>query len=336
MRERYLLLRVGIRWTVLVLALWLTACAPKPLVTVSELSAYNGLFDREEGWTGADGVYSVAFPEDKTLWLFGDTWVGKIRDGRHVEATLINNSLAMQQGKDPATATVQFYYRQAVDGHPEPFIRPSDGKSWFWMYDGVLAPDGLYLFLIELERAEPAGFRLTGTWLAQVGNPSDSPLDWRISLKRIPWARFSPSGDLFFGSAILEDGGFFYIYGIDEDVRNGWHHKYMIVARVPKDHLWDLDQWRFHADGAWTSDMCVHHPSLRRNGQRVFGLLFAGAGRIRRGLHGGRDVGPHHGPQGPDALRAMVLPHVALFLPRGRLEPIGHLLCGQGPSVAFF
>lgn len=242
------------RW-VLLLALWLAACAPKPFATVTGLPAYNALFEREEGWTGADGVYSVAFPEDKTLWLFGDTWVGKVRDGRHVEATLINNSLAMQQGKDPATATVQFYYRQAVDGHPEPFIRPSDGKRWFWMYDGVLAPDGLYLFLIELERAEPAGFRLTGTWLAQVGNPSDSPLDWRISLKRIPWARFSPTGDLFFGSAILEDGGFFYIYGIDEDVRNGWHHKYMIVARVPKDHLWDLDQWRFHADGAWTSDM---------------------------------------------------------------------------------
>ncbi len=255
MRERYLRPRIGIRWMLLLLALWLTACAPKPFVTVSELPAYNALFERESGWTGADGVYSVAFPEDKTVWLFGDTWIGKIRDGRHVEATLINNSLALQRGKDPATATVQFYYRQAVDGHPEPFIRPSDGKNWFWMYDGVLAPDGLYLFLIELERAEPSGFRMIGTWLAQIANPSDSPPDWNVRLKRIPWARFSPSGDLFFGSAILEDGGFFYIYGIDEDVRNGWHHKYMIVARVPKDRLWDIDQWRFLADGAWTSDM---------------------------------------------------------------------------------
>jgi hypothetical protein len=254
MTKTYRRPRVGIQWAVLLLAFWLTACAPHPFVSVSELPAYNHLFDREEGWTGADGAYSVALSEDKTLWLFGDTWVGKIRDGRHVEATLINNSIAVQQGKAPAIATVQFYFRQAMDGRPEPFIRPLGGKTWFWMYDGVLASNGLYLFLIELEKAEPSGFRMVGTWLAQVANPKDYPLDWHIRLKRIPWARFAPSGDLFFGSAILEDGGFYYIYGIDEDVRTGWHRKSMILARVPKDHLWDLDQWRFLADGAWKSD----------------------------------------------------------------------------------
>jgi Domain of unknown function (DUF4185) len=247
--------RVGIRWIALLLALWLTSCAPQPLVTVRELPAFNRLFDREEGWTGADGAYSVALGEDRTLWLFGDTWIGKIRDGRHVDASLINNSVAVQKGTDPATATVRFYYRHANDGRPESFIRPTDGKCWFWMYDGILAPDGLYLFLIELERAEPSGFRLVGTWLAQIPNPTDAPTDWHIRLKRIPWARFSPSGDLFFGSAILEDGGFYYIFGIDEVVRNGWHDKFMIVARVPKGHLWDLDQWRFHGDGKWKPDL---------------------------------------------------------------------------------
>jgi hypothetical protein len=29
----------------------------------------------------------------------------------------------------------------------------------------------------------------------------------------------------------------------------------MIVTRVAKDLLWDLDQWRFRADGEWKSDM---------------------------------------------------------------------------------
>ena len=129
MTERYRRPRVGIQWAVLLLALWLTACTPKPFITVSELPAYNRLFEREKGWTGADGAYSVALTEDKTLWLFGDTWIGKIMDGRHVDAVLINNSLAIQQGKDPATAILRFYYRQAVDGHPEPFIRPSDGQE---------------------------------------------------------------------------------------------------------------------------------------------------------------------------------------------------------------
>jgi hypothetical protein len=254
MTERHPRPHMKIRWALLLVALWLTACAPQPFVTVSELPAYDQLFHREEGWTGADGAYSVALSEDKTLWLFGDTWVGKIRNGRHVEATLINNSIAIQQGKDPATAKVHFYFRQTVDGRPEPFIRSPDGKRWFWMYDGVLGSDGLYLFLIELEKDEPSGFRTVGAWLAQVANAKDYPLKWHIRLKRLPWARFAPSGDRFFGSAILEDGGFYYIYGIDEEIRDGWHHKYMILARVPNDHLWDLDRWRFYADGVWKSD----------------------------------------------------------------------------------
>jgi hypothetical protein len=45
-----------------------------------------------------------------------------------------------------------------------------------------------------------------------------------------------------FGSAILEEGEFYYIYGTDEEVRNGWWRKYMIVARVPRDHLWNFEQ----------------------------------------------------------------------------------------------
>jgi hypothetical protein len=165
-REGHRRPRLGIQWALRLLALRLTACAPRPFVTVSQLPVYYRLFDREDGWTGGDGAYSVALPEDKTLWLFGDTWIGKIRDGRHVDAVLINNSLAIQQGKDPVTAVLHFYYRQSVAGHSEPFIRPLDGRNWFWMYDGVLAPDGLYLFLMELERAETSGFRVVGTWLA--------------------------------------------------------------------------------------------------------------------------------------------------------------------------
>jgi len=239
----------------LLLAVWLTACAPRPSVRVSQRPDYNHLFERKDGWTGADGAYTVALSEDRVLWLFGDTWVGKIREERHVDATLINNSLAIQHGKDPATATLRFYYKLSVDGHPEPFIRPADGKTWFWLYDGVLASDALYLFLIEMERVEPSGFRMVGTWLAQIENPNEAPLDWHIRLKKIPWARFSSSGDLFFGSAILEDGGFYYVYGIDEAIRDGWHHKFMILARVPKDRLWFFDRWRFYVNGNWESEI---------------------------------------------------------------------------------
>jgi hypothetical protein len=48
----------------------------------------DALFDRADGWIGADGVYSVVLSPKRTLWLFSDTWVGKIRDGRRTDATI--------------------------------------------------------------------------------------------------------------------------------------------------------------------------------------------------------------------------------------------------------
>ena len=51
----------------------------KSAVPAPELDA---LFQRTDGWIGGDGAYSVAVSPKRTLWLFSDTWVGKVRDGR--------------------------------------------------------------------------------------------------------------------------------------------------------------------------------------------------------------------------------------------------------------
>ena len=34
------------------------------------------------GWTGGDGAYSVSLPAGRTLWLFGDSVLGTVREGR--------------------------------------------------------------------------------------------------------------------------------------------------------------------------------------------------------------------------------------------------------------
>ena len=59
---------------------------------------WMSLFERTDGWIGADGAYSVAFSPKRTLWLFSDTWVGKIRNGRRTDATIVNNSVGVQEG----------------------------------------------------------------------------------------------------------------------------------------------------------------------------------------------------------------------------------------------
>ena len=223
--------------------------------SVEPFAAYNKIFHTQRGWIGADGDYSVTLTNDTVLWLFSDTFIGEVRDGKRVNARMINNSVALQHGKDPARTTVQFFYGKSPDGKPAALITPADGRGWFWLYDGVLTKRGLFLFLMQIERSggnSVFDFKHIGTWLGHVPNPFDPPTQWRVTQKRIPHETFSPEETRLFGSAVLKEGGFVYIYGVAEPKGKG---KSMILARVPEGKLDDFSQWRFFDRTNWVA----HH-----------------------------------------------------------------------------
>ncbi len=241
----------------LLFLLLLVACGGQPALRVDPLPSYDALFETQRGWTGADGAYTVRLSDTETLWLFGDTWWGEIRDGRHENATIVNNSIAIQRGVAPPDATVKFYCSRAPDGMPRAFFRPLDGRGWLWVYHGVLAPDGLYLFFMQMQRTPDQvafGFETIGAWLAHVSNYRDPPGQWRIVQYRLPWTGFPNAGSTFFGSWVLKRDGFFYVYGIAEEKIYDRLQKFMVLARVPEKGLPDFTQWRFYADGQWISD----------------------------------------------------------------------------------
>jgi len=91
-------------------------------------------------------------------------------------------------------------------------------------------------------------------WLGHVENPTDSPNDWRVTQRKIPFDRPSPKGNQTFGSAVLKHDGFIYIYGIDEEKKLGFLNRFMTVARVDEATIGDYDTWRFYRDGAWQDD----------------------------------------------------------------------------------
>ena len=238
--------------------LLVVACASQPRITVEALPGYDAAFARQSGWTGGDGAYSIALADEKILWLFGDTWVGEVQDGRHVHAELINNSIGIQSGRCVSQAMIHFVYRQTDNGKASAFIRPDDRQGWLWPYHGALDREGLFLFLVQIARLQGgpiASYAVTGNWLARIDNPEDSPRHWHIDQQKIPWSQFSVSGDTIFGSTVLKYKGFDYIFGTTEDIEDGFHHKYMIVARVPSGRLAEFSQWRFFSNGTWSADV---------------------------------------------------------------------------------
>ena len=245
---------------IILLAVTLLCCAggkPGPTVTVETLPQYDDLFSNEDGWTGGDGAYSVALNQHTIAWFFGDTWIGQIKNGRHVNATLVNNTVAIQHGRNLPEAEMDFYFGRAGDGSPAALMQPADGRGWFWVFDGAMTAKGLYLFLIQVERTAGDAvfdFKVIGGWLGHVENPGELPSAWRVRQSRIPWATFSGSEGILWGSAVLQIDNVLYIYGTAEDSGGTDRTKHMILARVPVSLLSDYSRWRFYANGRWVSD----------------------------------------------------------------------------------
>lgn len=240
---------------VFILLFFAPAFAQSPKIQTEVLPQFEMPFAQTSGWTGADGDYSVALSDDLILWLYSDTWIGKVRQNRHVNSTIVNNSVALQYGENLSTAKIKFYWGAKQNGKPTALIKPTDGRGRFWIYDGVLTQKGLYLFLMQIENSPNNNFQHTATWLGHIANPFDKPSKWRITQQKIPFGSFSSQGDTLFGSAILKDKKFIYIYGTTEDVeKDGFHRKYMILARVSESDFADFDKWRFYTNGQWQKD----------------------------------------------------------------------------------
>jgi hypothetical protein len=219
---------------------------------------YNRLFYNKTGWTGGDGAYSIPMSNHRVLWLFGDSWIGSIKENRHVNATLVNNAIAIQDGKEPDTANIRFLWKKSKNGEPRAFITPVDGIGWYWMYHGLITRSGLYIFMMQIDRTDEKsvfGFKLIGTWLCHVADPNAPPETWQVTQHKIPWAQFSSKGDLFFGSSTLREKGFIYIYGTKDEISDGIRDKHMILARVPENRLLEFEDWTFYSgNGHWGSD----------------------------------------------------------------------------------
>jgi hypothetical protein len=218
---------------------------------------WDALFQRDVGWIGADGVYSIPLGSDTTLWLFSDTFVGKVENGKRLDARMINNSIALQHG----TNQPEFFYGTADDGKPASFIKPQHGsrRDYFWLLHGARTARGLYFFLqrvVTVKPGTPFGFKLVDGWLACVANPDDPPPQWRITQSKVPFTSISAKGGLIFGGAVLSEGEFVYIFGGDSrpESKQAGMPNGMVVARAPVEALGDFAQWRFLADGAWQKD----------------------------------------------------------------------------------
>src|SRR5277367_3680573 len=116
---------------VLVAVLAVSCRGDVPGVTASNWPEADALFHADPRWLGADGAYTVDLGGDRTLWLYGDTFLAREAGGTRADALFLRNSAAVQTGRDPSHAVMAFYWGKDDRGDPQSFVG-EDGDEWFW------------------------------------------------------------------------------------------------------------------------------------------------------------------------------------------------------------
>lgn len=192
----------------------------------------------DHGWVGGDGTWSVALPDGRTLWLFGDTFVGEMLDPttRAPGWSAVHNSMVVQEG--PCATTLL----EGTPQEPEALLSVDPGDDrWLWPAAPTLVGGQLRVFYTHVRRTGPGvwDFAVIGTQLATFSLP-----DLRVTGVR---AVSAPAG-VHYGAALADSGDWTYIYGVGG---GAWNHD-LHVARVPRGQL-DAP-WSFRTADGWSDD----------------------------------------------------------------------------------
>lgn len=166
----------------------------------------ESLFHQDPRWLGADGAHSIRLNDKQLFWTFADTFVATSDAHVRHESAMPRNTVAIQTGSDPLTATMKFHWRDEPDGAPTSFF-PDDGQAWYWPQASILLDEGplvTFLYRIVNTPGQGLGFKTTGYAVSVVRNP-DSPVEtWVPQIFKSNRGRF----DFFPATALVRDGDF--------------------------------------------------------------------------------------------------------------------------------
>ncbi len=271
--------------------------------TATPADDWNAVLTRTSGWLAADGVYSMnlssgketpAGSRDRILFIFSDSFLGEIKDGKlQPGCTMVNNTVALLEGKTPDPDKITFYWRKPGNKTQSVFLpeKPKDG-SYFWLGDGFVNTDNfgeLCLFAYEMRNTGKGafGFEQIGTSILTVDKGEKMPFN-RYRQTELPFS-FKEKADKMtnpFGAGIFMNtekagaknpDGYVYIYGVYGE------KKQVLVARVLPKEFTQFSAWRFWNGSEWDSDVnhaaavtdrASHELSLTQLSDGRYALIF--------------------------------------------------------------
>ncbi|MBC7188016.1 MAG: DUF4185 domain-containing protein [Calditrichaeota bacterium] len=233
--------------------------------TVERMPELERLFrEGTNGWLGGDCAFSTPLNDGRILWLFGDSFVSsdpeaRSRAGSHIVA----NTIAIQRGHE-----VRFWWKEGGGRGPTAFFSSPELPGRSWPLSAVRIGEALAVLAVRVVTVDPnqvTGFRLVGHEVYWVPNPDEEPHRWEITLRQLPWSEKTGT----FGSWLLADQGYLYIYGFRRHFRSWFKEVWTLVARAPLEdahRLVEPERWEYldGEHGRWYKNPAAARPVLHK------------------------------------------------------------------------
>lgn len=213
----------------------------------------DALFRKDARWLGGDDAYSIDLGAGRILWLFGDSFIATSPAGKRQESLMVRNTLAIQRGYDPSSASIKFYWR-TKNRKPASFFAESP-KVWYWPGHGIRVDGRLLIFLMKIHATKSGlGFEAFGWSVVAIDNPDDEPSHWKLRWLQVP------QNDLqvIIGSAsVIRINEFVYAFSTQESTAK--HDVYLVRWPLAKAGEGDLREpyWWCGEKYGWVSQELV-------------------------------------------------------------------------------
>jgi len=231
-------------WLILlILSIGLSACSP---VWTEKYSAPFSpaqclpSFPDKNGWYGADGAYSIKLDQERTLWLFGDTFVAneKGRKDRIGMDVVMGTTLAISTCSENSQFNIQYYVKKKSGK----FVSSFGENEWLWPQDPFIVNNVLYIPLLVvkamLDLKAPFNFKIVRHKIARIKNYTlADPRQWIVDYIDLKEA-ILPGIEAFAATSVVFQNHV-YFYPLYTSVNKTAKITGNILIRIPIDKLDD-------------------------------------------------------------------------------------------------
>ena len=241
--------------------------------TVERAPEWTSLFNRSAGWFGGDGIFAIPFSgadassDDSVLFLFSDTMVGEIKEGKlQAGYKMVNNSVMILKGEEPLEERSHFLIKETQAKDPETLFVPqtpaAKAGEYYWLGDGFVnhANNNMYIFAYRIRNTEDGSdfpFKEVGNALLVIPQGNKFPFENYRQLE-LPFGNEDDTTQISFGAAVLSNtvndktfspDNFVYVYGIRGKTKE------LVSARVKPGAIEDFSLWEFWNGNAWSTNL---------------------------------------------------------------------------------